>query len=78
LSDAEKLKGKLTSDDEATIEEALRDGQSFLDSNPSAEKEEYDEKRKEIEEICDPIIKSGMDAGAGEDDGAEEFSDEGL
>jgi hypothetical protein len=27
----------------------LREGQSFLDSNPSAEKEEYDEKRKEIE-----------------------------
>jgi len=56
----------------------LREGQSFLDSNPSAEKEEYDEKRKEIEAICDPIIKSGMDAGATDDDGAEEFSDEGL
>lgn len=43
------------------MEEAIKDGQSFLDSNPDAEKDEYDEKRKEIEGICDPIIKSGMD-----------------
>jgi len=65
LSDPEKLKGKISKDDEETLEEAIKDGQSFLDSNPDAEKEEYDEKRKEIEGICDPIIKSVMDGGAG-------------
>ncbi len=48
LSDPEKLKGKISKDDEETLEEAIKDGQSFLDSNPDAEKEEYDEKRKEI------------------------------
>lgn len=46
LSDPEKLKGKLSKDDEETLEEAIKDGQSFLDSNPDADKEEYDEKRK--------------------------------
>lgn len=79
LNDPEKLKGKVSADDEQTLEDAIKDGQSFLDSNPDAEKEEYDEKRKEIEEICDPIIKSGMDSQGG--DGAEEeeeFSDDGL
>lgn len=65
MNDPEKLKGKLSSDDEATLEEAIQDGQSFLDSNNDAEKEEFDEKRKEIEEICDPIIKAGMDTGSG-------------
>ena len=67
LNDPEKLKGKISSDDESTLEEAIKDGQSFLDSNPDAEKEEYDEKRKEIEGICDPIIKSGMDSKGGDD-----------
>lgn len=66
MSDPEKLKGKISSDDEETLEEAVKDGQSFLDSNPEAEKEEYDEKRKELESICDPIIKSGMDSKGGE------------
>jgi heat shock protein 5 len=67
MTDAEKLKGKLSSEDEQTLEDAIKDGQSFLDSNPDAEKEEYDDKRKEIEEICDPIIKSGMDQNGGDD-----------
>ena len=79
MTDAEKLKGKLSSEDEQTLEDAIKDGQSFLDSNPDAEKEEYDEKRKEIEEICDPIIKSGMDNKGGDDaEEEEEFSDDGL
>jgi len=36
LSDPEKLKGKVSKDDEETLEEAIQDGQSFLDSNPDA------------------------------------------
>lgn len=63
LNDPEKLKGKLSADDQSTVDEALRDGQSFLDENPDAEKEEYDEKRKEVEGICDPIIQKGMGQG---------------
>lgn len=50
-----------------------------MDSNPEAEKEEYDEKRKEVEEICDPIIKRTMDGGAAggsEEDEDEDFDDE--
>ena len=79
MTDAEKLKGKLSSEDEQTLEDAIKDGQSFLDSNPDAEKEEYDDKRKEIEGICDPIIKSGMDSKGGDDaEEEEEFSDDGL
>ena len=60
FKDIEKLKGKLSSSDQSTIEDALREGQSFLDENPEAEKEQYDEKRKEVEGICDPIIQKGM------------------
>jgi heat shock protein 5 len=68
LSDPEKLKGKLSKSDQSTVEEALKDGQSFLDDNPSAEKDEFDEKRKEIEGICDPIIQKGMGKGGHDTD----------
>lgn len=77
LNDPEKLKGKLSKDDEETLEEAIKDGQSFLDSNSDAEKEEYDEKKKELEGICDPIIKAATDSKGSEDE-EEEFSDDGL
>lgn len=39
MNDESKLKGKLSSDDESTLEEAIKEGQSFLDSNSEAEKE---------------------------------------
>lgn len=68
LNDPEKLKGKLSKDDEETLEEAIKDGQSFLDSNSDAEKEEYDEKKKELEGICDPIIKAATDTKGSEDE----------
>jgi heat shock protein 5 len=47
-----------------------------LDSNSDAEKEEYDEKRKEIEEICDPIIKKSVDSKGASEDEEEDFDDE--
>lgn len=57
----------------------MKEGQSFLDENPDAEKDQYDEKRKEIEGICDPIIQKGMGKGgdsAGDDE--DDFDDEEL
>lgn len=36
MNDESKLKGKLTSEDEETLNEAIQDGQSFLDSNSEA------------------------------------------
>ena len=71
MSDPEKLKGKLSSDDEKTLEKALPNGQSFLDENSEVEKEEFDEKkRKEIEGICEPMIQKSMVQGGvqGEED----------
>jgi heat shock protein 5 len=48
LNDPEKLKGKLSKPDQSTLEEAIKEGQNFLDENPNAEKDEFEEKRKEI------------------------------
>merc|ERR1719271_713101 len=50
------LSEKLDSEEKEKIQDALKDGQSWLDSNPEADAEEIKEKHKEVEGICAPII----------------------
>merc|ERR1712128_104243 len=76
------LSEKLDSEEKEKIMDALKDGQSWVDSNPEADAEEVKEKHKEIEGICAPIISKyygagggGDGAGGGEDD-EEEAHDE--
>lgn len=48
-----------------------------MSNNQSAEKEEFDDKRKELEKTCDPIVQKGMGKGgdaAGDEE--DEFSDD--
>ena len=52
----EKLKDKVSADDKKTIIDKCNEVISWLDSNQLAEKEEYDDKQKEIEAVCNPII----------------------
>merc|ERR1712137_1206775 len=46
------LSEKMDSDEKEKIMDALKDGQSWLDSNPEADAEEIKEKHKEVEGIC--------------------------
>ena len=39
LNDAEKLKGKLSSDDQELLEDAIKEGEEFLNTNQSGEKD---------------------------------------
>merc|ERR1712178_201320 len=71
------LSEKMDSDEKEKIQDALKDGQEWLDSNPEAEAEEIKDKHKEIEGICAPIISKyygGAGGGGGGDD--EEDEDE--
>jgi heat shock protein 5 len=56
IEDSEKLADKLSDDDKETINEAIDDAQSWLASNPEASKEDYQDKLKEVEKICNPIV----------------------
>merc|ERR1711963_52594 len=47
------------------ILDALKDGQSWIDSNPEADAEEIKEKHKEVEGICAPIVSKYYGAGGG-------------
>jgi len=73
LEDEEKLAGKLSEEDADTVEEAVNDVLDWLSSNDDAEKEDFDEKKAELEEIVNPILQefyqaNGGAGGAGDDD----------
>merc|ERR1712083_439408 len=63
-------KGRLTEEEIEQIMDALKDGQSWLDSNPEADAEEVKEKHKEVEGICAPIVSKYYGAGGGGAGGA--------
>merc|ERR1712113_1272752 len=70
------LSEKLDSDEKEKIMDALKDGRSWLDSNPEADAEEVKEKHKEIEGICAPIVSKYYGAGGGGGGGAGGDEDE--
>merc|ERR1711904_64240 len=76
------LSEKLDDEEKEKVMDALKDGRSWMDSNPEADAEEVKEKHKEVEGICAPIISKyygagggGGGAGGGEED-EEEAHDE--
>jgi len=52
----EKLKDKISAEDKETILKKCQEVQDWLDANALAEKEEFDDKQKELEGVCNPII----------------------
>ncbi|KAI3907008.1 hypothetical protein MKW92_033113, partial [Papaver armeniacum] len=80
INDKDKLADKLESDEKEKIEAAVKEALEWLDENQSAEKEDYDEKLKEVEAVCNPIItavyqRSGGAPGAGSTDDEEDKDD---
>ncbi len=47
---------KLSQEDKETIEKAVDEAISWLDSNQLAEVDEFEDKRKELESIAQPIM----------------------
>ena len=79
VEDKDKLAEKLSDEDKSKIKDAITDAQDWLNANQDAEKDDFDDKLKELQSICDPIIakvyqaQGGQgQAGAAED---EEFDD---
>merc|ERR1711935_380279 len=77
LTDTEKgVADKISDEDKEVIEKALEDANEWLDDNQEAEKEDFEEKLKEVQGECSPIISKvyqesggapGGDFGGGED-----------
>ena len=56
VTDKDKLAEKLSEEDKGTIKDALTDAQDWLNANTDAEKDDFEDKLKELQTICDPII----------------------
>eukprot|EP01134_Creolimax_fragrantissima_P003267 CFRG3267T1 len=68
-----KLADKLEADDKATINTKCEEVLKWLDSNQTAEKDEFAHQQKELESICNPIM-SKLYAGAGGEGGMPDMS----
>merc|ERR1712234_34843 len=52
----EKVKDKITEDDRKKITDKCDEAIKWLDANQLAEVEEFNDKQKEVEGVCNPII----------------------
>lgn len=52
----EKIKDKFSDEDKNTLETNINDTITWLDNNQTAEKDEYEHKKKELEGVCNPIM----------------------
>lgn len=78
VDDPEKWGSKLPDEDRRSIKDALSDARDWYNANSeSAEKDEYDDKLKEIQGVIDPIVKKLYGkTGGGEGNDDEEDEDE--
>eukprot|EP00955_Chlamydomonas_euryale_P104067 365536-Chlamydomonas_euryale.AAC.1 len=70
----DKLADKIEEDDKETILEAVKEAMEWLDDNADADGDEYADKLKELEDVCNPIISAAYGAAGGDSD-AEDFAD---
>jgi len=64
LDDA-KFKDLLKADDKKKVDEAVKDCLKWIDEHAAASKDEYDNKRKELEEMWRPIITAAYGSQGG-------------
>jgi L1 cell adhesion molecule like protein len=65
----DKVKDKIDAADKENVEKAINDTISWLDSNQTAEKEEYEHKQKELEGVCNPVMTKLYQAGGAPEGG---------
>ena len=80
VEDKDKLAEKLEEDDKSKIKDAITDAQDWLNANQDAEKDDFEDKLKELQSTCDPIIAKvyqgqGGQGQAGGEENDEEFDD---
>ncbi|KAF8571781.1 hypothetical protein P879_02961 [Paragonimus westermani] len=61
----DKVKDKISESDRKLITDKCSDVLSWLETNQTAEKDEYEHKQKELEKVCNPIITKMYQAAGG-------------
>merc|ERR1711937_191335 len=80
LEDDEKgVADNISAEDKKELQDMIDETLDWMDSNPEAEKDDYDEKMKEVEQIANPIMRNVYaGAGGGGDEDAGDFGDDEL
>jgi len=80
LEDDERgLAGKLSEEDKEELDGTINEALDWLDENPEAETEEFEQKQEEVEQVANPIMRElyqGRGGAGASEDGA--FDDEDL
>merc|ERR1712232_1204759 len=61
---SDSLADKLSEDDRSTLTDVVDGALEWLEDHPAAEKEECDERQKEVEQVANPIIKKAYESSA--------------
>ncbi|KAL2231226.1 luminal-binding protein 5 [Sesamum indicum] len=61
INDDDKLANKIEPDDKKKTENALRDAVEWLENNEEADKEELEEKMRELEAVCSPVVRKAYE-----------------
>ena len=56
------LADKISENDKSTLTTTVDDALVWLEDHPAAEKAEYDEKQKEVEQVANPILKQAYES----------------
>jgi heat shock protein 5 len=79
LEDDEKgLADNISAEDKKELQDIVDETLDWMDENPEADKEDYDEKMKEVEQISNPIMRNvyaGGEGGGGADEDMGDFDD---
>ena len=76
---SDQLEGKIGGDEKSILTTAVEDALIWLEDNPAAEKDAYDSKQKEVENIANPILKKAYESANNADDVADDdFMDDDL
>jgi len=57
VEDKQKLADKIDEADKSAILDAITDAQDWLNANMDAEKDDLEDKLKELQAVCDPVIQ---------------------
>jgi len=71
--DENGLAEKISAEDKKELQDMIDETLEWMDNNPEADKEEYDKKQKEVENVANPIMRNMYAGGAGGD--SEEMGD---
>ena len=79
--DDQGLADHISAADKKELKDMIDESLDWMDSNPEADKEDYDEKLKEVEQVSNPIMRNvyqGAGAGGGDTDDLDDFGDDEL